>query len=59
MFPDASKVILSPQADDVVESHLVFRVPVAASKPNIYNNMLTITVIRINGINTITHDTTV
>jgi len=32
--------------------------PDAASKPNIYNNIVTITVIRINGINTIIHDIT-
>jgi hypothetical protein len=32
--------------------------PDAASKPNMYNNMVTITVIRINGINTIIHDIT-
>ena len=30
--------------------------PVAISNPNIYNSILTITVININGINTIIHD---
>jgi hypothetical protein len=34
----------------------VFNVPVAASNPKMYNNILTIKVIKINGINTIIHD---
>ena len=37
-------------------SHLNFNVPVAASSPNTYNNIATITVIKINGMNTRTHD---
>jgi len=37
-------------------SHLNFNVPVAASSPNTYSNIVTITVIKINGMNTITHD---
>jgi hypothetical protein len=40
-------------------SHLNFNVPVAASSPNTYNNIATITVIKINGMNTRTHDMTV
>ena len=37
-------------------SHLIFNVPVAASSPNTYNNIATITVININGMNTSIHD---
>jgi hypothetical protein len=36
--------------------HANFKVPVAASRPNTYKSIVTITVIKINGINTIIHD---
>jgi hypothetical protein len=37
-------------------SHFIFNVPVAASSPNTYNNIVTITVMKINGMNTRIHD---
>jgi hypothetical protein len=36
--------------------HWKFNVPVAASSPNTYKSIVTITVMKINGINTIIHD---
>jgi hypothetical protein len=36
--------------------HLKFSVPVAALSPNTYKSIVTITVIKIKGINTIIHD---
>ena len=37
-------------------SHFIFNVPVAASSPNTYNKIVTITVMKINGMNTRIHD---
>jgi hypothetical protein len=57
ILPKESIVMPSPHF--VVElSHLEFSLPVAASSPKMYNNMLTMTVIRIKGIKTMIHDTT-
>jgi hypothetical protein len=37
-------------------SHLIFNSPVAGSRPNTYNSIVTITDIKMNGIKTITHE---
>jgi hypothetical protein len=37
--------------------HAIFNLPVAESKPNIYNKRLTMNVMKIKGINTINQDT--